>query len=358
MATVEADNIDSPAVHVSGIGVVVPEPVSVEDAVRRGLYPAEEAGLHQLGGAAVAGEVPAPEMALHAARQAFERCGRRPRDIDLLLYADTWHQGPDGWLPHSHLQRHLVGGDALAVGVRQGCSGMFSALELAAAYLRASPGRSAALLVTADNYGTPLMDRWLVSPGAVLGDAATAVVLTKEPGFARLLAVSSGTVPEAEGLHRGNEPLFPPGITVGRPMDFRTRADQFRRAALSRPGGTAAFEAINRRIQEVARGTAEAAGIKPAEITRVAFTHTSREIFEQKAVRGLGLRPEQATWDFAREVGHLGASDQFAAFDRLLSTGELRPGDHMLMIGISPGFTVSAAVLRVSSPPPWLDGRT
>jgi hypothetical protein len=152
----------TPDISIRGIGVFIPEIMSIEQAVAQGQYPAEEAELHELAGAAVPGDIPAPEMALRAARSALERCGQRPDELDLLLYADSWHQGPDGWQPQYYLQHHLVGGNMLAVEVRQGCNGMFSAMELAAAYRRsdsrpADGGRTRTeLLVTADNFGTPL----------------------------------------------------------------------------------------------------------------------------------------------------------------------------------------------------------
>lgn len=350
----ETSTVRSPAIHISGIGVELPESVSVQDAAALGLYPVEEIEAHDLAGAAVAGDLPAPEMALRAARLAFSRCDVRPTDVDLLLYADSWHQGPDGWYPQAHLQRHLVGGSALAVEVRQGCGGMFSALDLALGYLRADPGRESALLVAADNYGTPLLDRWRAVPAAIFGDAATAVVLTKEPGFAEVLSVRHVTVPEAEQLHRGTLPLFPPSATTGETLDFTARLTEFRAVARSIPGALAAFESINTRMQEITLAAVKDAGIELSDITRVAFTHMSRLVLQQRALQELGLRPEQTAWEFARTVGHLGASDQFAAFDHLLTAGELGPGDHLLMMSISPGFTLSAAVIKVLTLPPWL----
>src|SRR5690349_3934955 len=137
---------------IGGLGSYIPPAVTVESAVEQGLYSAEEIELHEYGGAAVAGDTSAPEMALRAAQIAVKRAGQAPGELDLLLYADTWHQGPDGWPPPSHLQRHLVGG-VPALEVRQGCNGMFGALELAVGHLRAEPERTSALLVASDNYG-------------------------------------------------------------------------------------------------------------------------------------------------------------------------------------------------------------
>ncbi|MGW0484831.1 ketoacyl-ACP synthase III family protein [Nonomuraea sp. NPDC003214] len=343
-----------PGTYVSGVGAFVPRTVvSVEKAVAKGWYPAEEAELHNLAGAAVAGDLPAPEMALHAAQSALKRSGRAPADLDLLLYASTWHQGPDGWPPHSYLQRNLVGGDVLATEIRQGCNGMFTALELAASYLGADPARQAALLVAADNYGTPLMDRWRMGPGYVGGDAASALVLTREPGFARLMSVRTVTVAEAEELHRGTEPLFPPGVTVGRKFSFAARNDQFRNQVMPQGESTAALFKIQRALMEIVERVLDESGIEARDLTRVAFMNYSEEIVEQRCMALLDLPMSRSTWEYGRTIGHCGASDQVLALDRLLTTGQLGPGDHLLMLGTGPGVTVSGAVIKILDTPPW-----
>ncbi|MBU3863222.1 ketoacyl-ACP synthase III family protein [Streptomyces sp. 4503] len=340
-------------VYLKSIGAHVPRPVSIATAVEEGRYPAQEAELHELGGAAVAGDVPAPELALLAARQAFERAGHPPQDVDLLLYASSWHQGPDGWQPQYLLQRRLVGADVLAVEVRQGCNGMFAALELAAGYLGGSDRARHALLVAADNFGTPLIDRWRMGPGYVAGDGASAVLLTTEPSFARLLAVGSISVPEAEQMHRGAEPLFPPGPTLGRRLDFAARNADYKRQAIGDGVGTAALIRIHQQTLTVVERTLAEAGVGIGDITRVAYMNYSREIVEQRCMAALGLAMSRSTWEFGRTVGHLGASDQIISLDHLLEQGGLKPGDHILMLGVGPGVTISCAVVEIVEPAPW-----
>lgn len=342
----------TPGVYVKGLGVHLPDTVSISSAVEQGLYPAEEVELHQLAGAAVAGDISAPEMALQAAQEAFKRTGHSPDDVDVLLYADSWHQGPDGWQPQYYLQRHLLGGDVLAVEVRQGCNGMFGALELGAGYLAA--GNRSALLVASDNFGTPMMDRWRMGPGYVAGDAASAVILSSEPGFAQLLAVRSVAVPEAEQMHRGDEPLFPPGPTVGRELDFVSRNAAFKKQMISTGEGTAALVRIHQQTLSVVERVLDEAGIGLGDVTRVAYMNYSREIVEQRCMAALGLPMAKSTWEFGRALGHLGPSDQVVSLEHLLSTGELGPGDHFLMLGVGPGVTLSCAVLRIDAPAPWL----
>jgi 3-oxoacyl-[acyl-carrier-protein] synthase-3/clorobiocin biosynthesis protein CloN2 len=343
----------SAGTFISGLGVHVPPTVSVADAVERGLYPADEAKSGELRGVAVAGDVPAPELALRAARQAFDRCGRRPSEIDLLLYVDAWHQGPDGWLPHHHLQHHLVGGNPLAAELRQGCNGMFSAFELAARYLPTGEHRCA-LLVAADNFGTPLVDRWRSGPGFILGDGASSLVLTRTPGFAELLAVRSVTMPELEGLHRMGAPDFPPTATLGKPMEMAARAAEFKKQAAGRADLMGVWLNLYTRMLETIEPTLDEAGVTMADVRRVAFPNSGRQVVEHRWMAALDLPLSASTWEFGSGVGHISASDQVIALDHLLTTGELGAGDHMLLVGIGPGVTLSSAVVKIHHQPSWL----
>lgn len=336
--------------YLNGIGSVIPPVFPVERAVADGLYPALEAEVHEYLGVAIAGERPAPDMALEAAQTALKRADIEPTGLSLLLYTGTWHQGPDGWPPQAYLQRHLVGGRVPAMSVRQGCNGLFDALELAACYLRAEPERDSALLVAADNYGTPMIDRWRIAPGMIAGDAAVAVAVTKNAGFARLLSVTSLGLPTAEELHRSGEPLFPPTVTDGRPQDFTARLEHYRANPPDEAGVLTQVPALM--LELVEKAVAEA-GIGIKDLARVAFETHSREVVEQRVMVPLGLDIERSTWEFGRRIGHCGASDQFLALEHLLMAGELAPGDHLLLLGQAPGMVLSAAVVQVLEVPEW-----
>jgi 3-oxoacyl-[acyl-carrier-protein] synthase-3 len=340
---------------VRSLGVFVPDIVSVEQAVREGRYPAEEVERFQQIGAAVAGDVPAPEMARRAVLDAYDRWGESsPRELDLLLYPSVWHQGPNGWQPQHYLQMHLLGGHVPAFEIRSGCVGMISSLELAASYLRADPRRETAMVVSADNHGTPLVDRWRMTPGAVIGDAACALVLGKEYGMAELLAVNVTTIPEADAVNDGGYPLFPPDATVGRGLSFGDRHEEFRQRLL-KAHGTGIHLTIQKTMMQQVEQTLDEAGIGFADITRVAFPHGRREDLDGQ-MSWLGIEEEQTTWDYGRRVGHCGAVDQFIAFEHLIATGGLVAGDHLLMVGFGSGTSVAAAAFRVLSSVPVTRG--
>ncbi|ADI10830.1 3-oxoacyl-ACP synthase III [Streptomyces bingchenggensis BCW-1] len=337
--------------YIAAVGTYLPDSVSVTEAVRQGRLDAAEAERSGLLGAAVAGDTPAPEMGVRAVRTALGRWGGDISELGLLLYVEGYRCGPDGWLPQSYVMREAVGGDLLAVGVRQGCNGVFGALELAAAHLRGG-GSEAALIVAADNMGSPLVDRWRASPGYLLADGAAALVLTRSAGFARLLSVNSKAVPELEALHRGIQPLDPSGSARPVPLELGARQREFL-------GGDDAPKDWMLRVMkaqgELMAKTLEEAGIAAEDMTRVVTAHANQELVDAW-LSSLGRTLEQSAWSFGRRVGHLMAGDQLASFEHLLMAGEIGPGDRVLLVGSGPGLGIAAAVVELTALPPWVPG--
>jgi 3-oxoacyl-[acyl-carrier-protein] synthase III len=338
---------------IRGVGTYLPERVPIDWAVGRGLISAGDAEAMQLTGTLVAKDVPSAEMALRAARDAVERCGQPPRELDLMLYADTWHQGPEGWLPCSYLQRHLTGGGVPAVEIVHGCSGMFGAMELAASYLQADPDRVSALLIASDNYAGNDASRWRKAP-FIAGDAATALVLGKEPGFARLLSVCSGIVADEAELNRAGQPLFPPAATLGRETNLFVRRAARKKDPAERAKLIERMHRLHDKFKEVAQRAMSEAGITIDDVTRLGVVHTMREVVDDRGMATLGVDFSKSTWEYGRGVGHCGASDQVMAFNHLLSTGELKPGDHFMMLGTGPGIVLCCAIIEILQTPAWL----
>ncbi|WP_223167466.1 ketoacyl-ACP synthase III family protein [Nonomuraea sp. SYSU D8015] len=328
---------------IGGLGVFVPEPVSVESAVEQGWCSTDEATLHGMSGAAVAGEIPAPEMALSAARDAIAAAGGREADVGMLLYCDMWHQGPDGWLPHYFLQRHLVGGQVVAMELRHDANSMFSALELAATYDRAE--RPDVLVVAADNFGTPRFDRWR-SP-VLFGDGAVALVLKRGQGVAQVLSVGSSAVPELEEGSRYGEPMFPPGATTGARLDWAARDDGFVGMASERTDLRTALLTTEKMMLQLASRIVAEAGISFDDIVRAAFTNLAPDSIEHRWLETMRMPMARTTWDYSRGVGQLGAGGPFAALHHLLDTGQVGSGDHVLLGAVGNGVTASCAVVRV-----------
>lgn len=341
----------TPGLFVRGIGVRLGDRTPVADAVAAGWYDPAEAEAAGLSSVAIAGEVPAPDLALAAARTALQRAQTPVESLSHLLYIDVYHSGPEGWLPYSYLQRNLGADQVFATGIRQGCNGMFGALLLADAALRVVPAGRHALLVSADNFGgSPLLDRWHCNPGLVMADGAGALVLGREPGFAEVLSVSSVTLAELEGLHRGDTPLSPPDMTLGRRLDFGARFAEF---AVAGGLGTGSGLRFVQQFGALADQLLDEAGVALDQVTHVLFNHAGRELVEDR-LGPLGVPLERTTWEHGSTIGHVGAADQVIGFDHLLDTGAVPPGSHLLMLGVGPGVSIAGAVVRVLGAPAWV----
>jgi 3-oxoacyl-[acyl-carrier-protein] synthase III len=118
-------------------------------------------------------------------------------------------------------------------------------------------------------------------------------------------------------------------VTLGRSLDFagrlrsKTAASEEVQAGFDRSRGVF-VDIVDRALDE--------AGITREDLTKVAYITYSRELVEGACMTPLGLPMERSTWDYGRTVGHCGASDQLLSLDHVLETGELGPGDHILLM--------------------------
>ncbi|TWJ21093.1 3-oxoacyl-[acyl-carrier-protein] synthase III C-terminal domain-containing protein [Micromonospora endolithica] len=110
---------------------------------------------------------------------------------------------------------------------------------------------------------------------------------------------------------------------------------------------------IHQQTLALVERTLDQAGLGVGDVTRVAYMNYSREIVEQRCMVPLGLAMSRSTWEFGREVGHLGASDQIVSLDHLVTSGQVRPGDHVLLLGVGSGVPISCAVIEMLAPAPW-----
>ncbi|SDT78874.1 ketoacyl-ACP synthase III family protein [Actinoplanes derwentensis] len=333
-------------IYVSGVAAHIPGRVRVGDAVADGTCPprlAAQTGLHTV---AVSADESAPDMAVRAADLALKRSGHAPDDVSLLLHASVYHQGHDIWAPASYIQRMAVGNRCPALEVRQLSNGGLGALELAAAYL-AAPGRRAALLTTGDRFGPPGFDRWNSDPGTVYGDAGTALVLSRDGGFARLLSCVTVSDPDLEGLHRGDDPFGALPLAQRRPVNLEVA----KKAFVARTGVSYSISRVVAGQAEALNGALARAGTTFADVRWFVLPHFGLRRLTSSYLRPWNLQPEVTTWEWARTVGHLGSGDQFSGLNHLVESGVLRPGERVLLAGVGAGYSWTCAVLEIDEVP-------
>jgi 3-oxoacyl-[acyl-carrier-protein] synthase-3 len=356
------DAVKLDSLFIAGIGSYLPPIVDCMEAVRHGWC--DEATCLEDGwlGAAVADDMSPCEMAVRAGEVALSRARMEPREIDILFHAWSNDQGPHIWLPQVFVERHLIGRDIPAIGIWQGCVGVWTSAELAACYLLV-PGRESAIVTGADNWGfDPVvgMDpsfRWKYALGArtsrasVLGDAGVAMVLSRRKGFARVLAIGSRSLSELEEAYRGGEPLFPPEAGTERPVRLGGR---IRAYADLRPAQAAALgRLLNDARTALALDVLSEAQLKPEDIARVLHVHAGNSGYIKHILDPLGIEADKGMLEFGRRIGHLAAGDQVAALEHLLTTEQIGQGDRVLIMANGVGASLSSAVVEIDERPNW-----
>lgn len=329
--------------YIVGTGASLPPSMPIDAAVSAGLYAPDEAERTQLLAVATANATQsAPDFAVAAARAAILRAECDPEDIGVLLYAVLLHAGVDLWNAASYIQRALGVRDALIAEIRSACNGALVGVELACSFLRSRPNHPLALVTAADCWPPTVLDRWRATAGFVFGDGGAAVVLSRKPGFARVLSVVTTTDPTLEGLNRGRESF---GAVAQRAshIDLRRRAREF--------GEVMPEEELWRRCDDGLRSAVEAATreaeVSLSEIDHIVFPFVGEQLMQFEYLRPLGLRIEETTWESGRRIGNIGAGGALVGLNQLADSGRLVRGDHVLLVGIGGGFIWTAMVLQV-----------
>ncbi|MGW6010624.1 ketoacyl-ACP synthase III family protein [Streptomyces sp. NPDC055210] len=336
-------------VYIAGLGTYLPERVKTADAVAKGWYSAEDNEAAKLLSVAVAGSTPAPDMAVDAARLALEQAGHEPDEFSALLHSNTHPQGPEGWSAQHYILRRTLNRGITALEVRLGCLGLLASMQLGSCFLTAVPERTAVLLTSADNVGTPILDRWRTSTLYVLADGGAAMVLSKRSGFARILAVGSYSNPEMEELHRGGEEMFPPSITVGKPLDFEARRQYWRKKWAE--GETPPQGDLSAVVVEAAERTLAESGVTMDDIAKVVHVSLAYGPLHDLFLDPLGVEEARCIWEFSRSTGHGGSVDHVAGLEHVWRTGQVGPGDRVLLIGATPGAEAACAVVEIERAP-------
>ncbi|MFJ9379498.1 ketoacyl-ACP synthase III family protein [Streptomyces sp. NPDC101455] len=344
-----------PSMFLAGLGCWLPEPYPASEAVAAGLYDATvfaESGLRSV---LVAGPEAPPDMAVRAARTALGHSADGHTVIGTVLHGSTFFQGPEMWSPSAYVMRELGITGATGTEIRNGCNSMLAGVELAAGLLPHQSGsRPDILLTTADNFTSPLFNRWDSGPmGVIAADAASAVVLSARGGFARVDAVVSRVYPEFEAMTRGDEPLFPPTGSAGRRIDTVARAQQFNER-VREVGGMSVADGIAKACSETALAALDEAGVKASDLRWVLVPNGDEATTRNCVMEPLGLDVSQSQWEFGCGIGHASSSDQLIALDHLLRTGRLDAGDHVLLFGGAPGWSAAAVVLTITELPSWI----
>ncbi|GGV19655.1 hypothetical protein GCM10010260_69440 [Streptomyces filipinensis] len=344
----------STPVYITSAAAWIPPAESAKEAVADGRYAAEDFEENKMVCLpVVADETSVPDMAAFAGRRALDRAahvvGGR---LDALVHASVYHQGRDYcWTSAPYIQRELAVTGAFAVNVQQLSNGGMVAMDLAVSQLQ-SGRASSAMVTTADRFCLPGMDRWRGAYGIVLGDGATAMVLSTAGGFARVHAIASYTDASLEPLHRGSHPF----TTSPQPKVDDLREPK--KSYLARVGKESVLQRCEVALQELVRSVLQQSGHTLDDFAKILMPNMGHGLMDVQFLKPLGISADRSLMDWGRYTGHLGAGDLTAGVARLVEKKLVREGDLVLLASAGGGYSLTAAVLEIESVPHWPEATT
>jgi 3-oxoacyl-[acyl-carrier-protein] synthase-3 len=341
-------------VYIDSVGVHLPEEwVSIEKAVADGLYNSDSL-LYGTGltAAYIAGDVPAVDMAVSAARQAIERSAELDADsIEFHVHCSATPQGPIGSYPGGYVLRELGVSGIPSTDVRQHSNGMLAGFEAAVGRLTGAADASAVLVTAGENFSTPLIDRWQgFGTGFTASDGGAAVLFSTDGGFAELRALNSGTLPELEQWHRGAQSMLPYRGETGTQPSALELLGFFNEQVI--PLDKCMQMILEFELEIVHRSLVDAE-LNASDITWVVAANSDARMIDQMKMQPLGLPMSRSSWDFGKEYGHMGACDMAVLLNHLLTNDMVAPGDNLLMTTSGAGWVSSSAVVTILDVPAW-----
>jgi 3-oxoacyl-[acyl-carrier-protein] synthase III len=266
------------------------------------------------------------DLAVEASRRALDAAGIKPEQVDLIIVATST---PDFIFPSTAclLQAKLGTRGSAAFDVQAVCSGFVYGLATADAFLKSSMGKTA-LVVGAEVFSR-ILD-WDDRGTCVLfGDGAGAVVLAAgdKPGVHASRLRADGSQSDMLCVP-GNVSR---GAVLGSPF--------------LRMDGQGVFKFAVRVLEESARETVEAAGMKLEDVDWLIPHQANVRILEATAKR-LGL-PRKKLVVTVDHHGNTSAASVPLALDESVRSGKIKPGDRVLLQGVGGGFTWGSSLVTL-----------
>ena len=272
------------------------------------------------------------DLGLVAARQALERAGVEPREVDLIVVGTTTG---DMAFPTTGnvLQRDLGCRNAGSMDVYAACSGSIYGLSIGSQYVQT--GKYETVLCVGAECLSRITDYTDRGTCILLADAAGAVVLRPSAGDAGII----DTDLYSDG--RYGDLLIQPAGGSRHPASHETVAQRMHFAKMK---GNEVFKVAVRMFGDSAQRILEKNGLKASDLDLFVPHQANLRIIEA-AVKRLGLPMGRVVVNVDR-YGNTGAASVYVALEEAWASGRLRPGDLVLLAAFGGGFTWGAALLR------------
>ncbi|OLE22393.1 MAG: 3-oxoacyl-ACP synthase [Catenulispora sp. 13_1_20CM_3_70_7] len=320
-------------VGINATGLYLPEQVVTNEDLTRTLDTSDEWISSRIGikeRRFVADGMATSDMSIAAARQALDRAGVDPVDLDAVIVATFT---PDQPLPSTALMVTDALGARRAIPLdlsQSACAGGIYAILLAA-HLLQNEDFSNVLVVGADS-GSRVTDPGDRGTRVFFGDAAGAALLSPTASGYGLLSWHTGSVLSYE--------VEIPAGGSRRPTSPETLDE---RGQFLKMNGKAVWNIAVEQLPDSIRRTALRAGVGLDEVRHYLLHQANQNIIDEAAL-SLGI-PANRVPTTVRRLGNTGAASMFTVLHETM-VHTVEHDDLMIMAGIGAGFLWGSACFR------------
>jgi len=272
------------------------------------------------------------DLGAQAARRAMQSAGVTAEQIDLIVVATIT---PDMPFPSTAalIQRKIGAHRAAAFDLEAACSGFIYALEVAQQFIM-SRTYDTVLVVGAEKLSS-IVDWQDRNTCVLFGDGAGAAILRNRPNAHGLLTAVMG----ADG--RKADLLFMAGGGSRCPASMESVAARLHYLRME------GKETFKNAVQAMYNAAQEALRRCEIDITRIKLVipHQANLRIIQAVGERLGARPEQLFVNL-HKFGNTSAASVAIALDEAVQSGQVQPGDLLLLVVFGAGLTWGAAVIE------------
>ena len=267
-----------------------------------------------------------------AGKQAIERAGLQPEDIDLIVCATTT---PDQIMPSTGalIQAQLGATNAAGMDIFAACSGFLYGITMVESMIRTGQIRNA--LVIGAEVLTKYVDYSDRGTCVIFGDGAGAAVLAPVAEGKGILA----TKIRSDG--RFAEQLYSPGggTKLGTTHETIDNGDHFFKMK-----GNELFKIAVRSMAEISKEMLDKAGYTVDDIDLVIPHQANQRITDAVASR-LNV-PEEKVYSNIAEHGNTSSASIPIALDECIQSGKIKEGSLVLLTSFGGGVTWGGTVIR------------
>jgi 3-oxoacyl-[acyl-carrier-protein] synthase-3 len=272
------------------------------------------------------------QFGARAAKQALERAGLKPEDIDIIICATTT---PDQIMPSTGalIQKELGAVNAAGMDIFAACSGFLYGLTMVESMIKT--GQINHALVIGAEVLTKYVDYTDRGTCVIFGDGAGAAVLGPVPEGKGILA----TKIKSDG--RYEEQLYSPGggTKLGTTHATIDNGDHFFKMK-----GNELFKVAVRSMADISAEMLEKSGYAVDDVDLVIPHQANQRITDAVASR-LNV-PEEKVYSNIAEMGNTSSASIPIAIDECIESGRIKEGSLVLLTAFGGGVTWGATVLR------------